>query len=298
MSVENACGEASSSTDADGKEFSCSECGSVHETKRGLSIHESKSHGGPTDGSGIDCPGCERGFSCQGGLISHLSGVNTCGAGYECEECGQTHPTKRGLRHHKKETHGIDTRPEIACAVCGKTRQVDPNYLDKAERHFCGNECWAEWRGENWSGENNPNYKPRIAKECVACGDVYEVKPSRSDSIVCSPKCRGTWMRRNFSGENAFRWKGGSVRHYGDNWQEQRRRAMDRDNYTCQYCGKDMSGDGRDPDVHHLRRLKWYQDRYDAPEWWEKGNRLKNLVCACRPCHNQWEGVPVKPQLL
>lgn len=97
-------------------------------------------------------------------------------------------------------------------------------------------------------------------------------------------------------GEENSNWLGGHAEYYGPNWDEQRRRAMNRDDYTCQYCGKDMSGDGRDPDVHHLRRLKWYQDRYDAPEWWKKGNRLENLVCACRPCHNRWEGIPIKPQ--
>lgn len=296
---ENALGKANSSSDATDKVFSCAACGSEHDSQRGLSIHEAQAHGGPVDDDdGINCPNdtCERSFSCQRGLIGHLT--SGCGdAGHPCEECGRTFPTERGWRAHMKQEHDIDTRPVVKCEWCGDTKQIDPNHAKQSDKHFCDQECFGSWAAEEYAGEKSACYVEPVVLECEVCGDEYEVNPSREDSVVCSEECRYEWMKQ-FRGKNAFRWKGGSVRHYGDNWEEQRRRALERDNYTCQLCGEDMSGDGRDLDVHHLKRLKWFQDNYDAPEWWERGNSLSNLVCFCRPCHNKWEGLPVKPELV
>lgn len=295
---ENASGEADSSSDAENKEFSCSACGNTYDSQRGLSIHESKVHGGPVDGSGVDCPGCDRSFSSRPGLITHLSGSGSCGSGHECGDCGRTFPTKRGWRHHRKEVHDVDTRPTVACETCGGERQVDPNHAEQSDKHFCSRECFGEWKTEHQSGEQSPQFKGRVTLECVMCGDEYEVIPSRSDSIVCSDECRGAYVSEHYSGENGSRWKGGSINYYGENWNQQRKKALTRDEYTCQYCGKDLSDGEKDPDVHHIKRLKWFVDNYDAPEWWERGNRLENLITACRTCHNRWEGIPITPERL
>jgi len=294
---ESASGEATGSSTAADKEFSCDACGSTHNSQRALSIHETKKHGGPVDGDGVDCPGCERRYSSQRGLIEHLtSGCND--AGHECPDCGRTHPTERGLAHHRKETHGIDTRPVVECAACGDGKQLDPNHANQSEHHFCDYECFSDWYTGRLTGEDNPTYQGGdIELVCEICGDDYEVNPAREDSVVCGPECRYEYVSKHYSGENSGRWKGGSVRHYGDNWHQQRRKALERDGWRCQYCGEDMSDAEREPDVHHIKRLKWFEDNYDAPEWWERGNRLENLVTACRPCHNQWEGIPVKPEL-
>lgn len=295
---EIASGEAVSDSDATDKVFSCSKCGSEHDTQTGLSIHESKVHGGPVDGSGNDCPGCDRSYASQQGLIAHLSGENSCGAGFECEDCERTFPTKRGWRHHRKQVHNVDTRPEITCVICGETKKIDPNLEQKSERHFCSQDCVGEWLSQNLSGADNPQYKENIELTCVVCGEPYSVTPARSDSICCSVSCRGEYVSKNYSGEDSAQWKGGSVRYYGENWHEQRKKALERDEYTCQSCGKDMSEGVRDPDVHHIKRLGYYKEKYNEPKWWELGNRLENLVCLCRTCHNKWEGIPVAPRLL
>lgn len=302
MSTENPCGKGSadSGNDGESKEFSCAKCGSSHNTQKGLSIHESKVHGGPVDESGHDCPGCERSYRSRPGVIKHLSGVNSCGGGCECEDCGRTFPDERGLSRHLSEVHGKETYPKVECATCGESFRVEPNREKQSERHFCSRDCCGQWLHKNNSGEDNPQYRERVTLVCEMCGVEYEVKPARaSKSVVCSAECRGDYVSEYYSGENGSRWKGGHIDWYGENWYTQRRKARERDNYTCQYCGKDMSGDEtRDPDVHHLRRLKWFKDNYDEPEWWQRGNRLENLITACRSCHHQWEGVPVKPQLL
>ena len=167
---ESASGEASGSNDANGKDFSCERCGDTFDSQTGLSNHETKSHGGPVSGKSHDCPGCDRSYSSRRGLISHLtSGCND--AGHECGECGRTHPTKRGLNHHKKETHGIETRPEVNCETCGESFYVDPNRKEQSEQHFCSADCFGEWNKPNVSGENNVRYKEPITLECEVCGE-------------------------------------------------------------------------------------------------------------------------------
>lgn len=80
---------------------------------------------------------------------------------------------------------------------------------------------------------------------------------------------------------------------YGRNWEEQRQRCLERDNYECRSCGltqeehKEKHGFGLD--VHHVVPLRKFDDPKDA-------NSLGNLVAACRTCHRQYEGLPVFPE--
>jgi len=241
---ESASGKANSSTDAADKEFSCDRCGSVHDSQRALSIHETRAHNGPVGGGGIDCPNeeCDQSFHCQRGVIDHLT--SGCGeAGHTCGECDRTFPTKRGWRVHKKQEHGIDTRPTVECATCGEKRRVNPNYLEKRERSFCSDECFGKWRREHKSGKDNPA------------------------------------------------WRGGGPLYYGPNWDQQRREAIERDEYRCQSCGRRESDLDHTLHVHHITPLRDF-DSY------EEANKLNNLVTYCISCHNRWEGLPIKPEVI
>jgi len=95
-------------------------------------------------------------------------------------------------------------------------------------------------------------------------------------------------------GEDHFNWKGGHDRYYGANWHQQRQKALERDDYTCQRCGVEKQPDERQLSIHHREPLNGYKRKYDAPEWWERGNRLENLITLCQPCHAKWELVPLK----
>lgn len=90
------------------------------------------------------------------------------------------------------------------------------------------------------------------------------------------------------SGENSRTWEGGYADYYGPNWKEQRRKARDRDDHTCQSCGMTKEEMGREPDVHHIRPFRKFESH-------ERANRLENLVCLCRECHAVWEGIPLRP---
>lgn len=69
---------------------------------------------------------------------------------------------------------------------------------------------------------------------------------------------------------------------YGANWQIQRSRALERDQYTCQVCGK--SGDRIPLHVHHRSPFRNFSSYLAA-------NNLNNLVTLCASCHLKAETV-------
>lgn len=102
------------------------------------------------------------------------------------------------------------------------------------------------------------------------------------------------------SGPDHPAWKGGYDPYYGPNWQEQREKALRRDNYRCVDCGitneEHKQKFGRALTCHHVTPIREFKQKYDAPEWWERANELENLVTLCDPHHDKWEGVPVRPK--
>lgn len=79
-------------------------------------------------------------------------------------------------------------------------------------------------------------------------------------------------------------WRGGTseICWRGTGWKKARKAARDRDNNTCQICGKTAQQQGRNMDVHH--RISYFS--FDSAE---QANALENLVCLCRSCHRKVE---------
>lgn len=95
-------------------------------------------------------------------------------------------------------------------------------------------------------------------------------------------------------GKDHYAWKGGTKPRYGKSWREQREKAIQRDNHTCQSCGvttdEHRQDVGTDLHVHHI--TPW-----DEFESHEERNKLSNLITLCARCHRTWENLPVKPQV-
>lgn len=74
---------------------------------------------------------------------------------------------------------------------------------------------------------------------------------------------------------------------YGDNWPEQRRKALERDDHTCQKCGYKGRGTGklRTVFVHHRRKIAWYANSSTRVVDYEAANNLDNLITLCNKCH-------------
>ena len=88
------------------------------------------------------------------------------------------------------------------------------------------------------------------------------------------------------------------VDDYGPNWEEQRRKALDRDGWECLLCNmtnemhKEAYTYGLE--VHHVTPIRHFRP-FESEEDYERANDLSNLRTVCCPCHKEWEGVPVFP---
>ena len=80
----------------------------------------------------------------------------------------------------------------------------------------------------------------------------------------------------------------------GPNWYIQRRKALERDEYTCLHCGMDndehVAQWGGELHVHHITPRRCFDD-YSDPEI----NTLSNLATLCHWCHGLFEGTHLSP---
>ena len=159
------------------------------------------------------------------------------------------------------------------CAHCGEQFKTTVSQIRVGKGRYCSMACSVEGRK-----------KTKTVVPCRQCGKELILSPwelkrrKNSYGNFCSHECYGKWRSENLSGENAPHWKGGGKNDYGQwYWKRQRELARERDDNTCQGCGKVVK-DGRALDVHHIVPYDNFDDPKDAHD-------LKNLVCLCRKCH-------------
>ena len=63
-------------------------------------------------------------------------------------------------------------------------------------------------------------------------------------------------------------------------WKDARRKALERDDWNCQECGRELEAENAE--VHHLKPYT----EYDNPK---EANRLENLNSLCKECHQKVE---------
>jgi group II intron reverse transcriptase/maturase len=63
-------------------------------------------------------------------------------------------------------------------------------------------------------------------------------------------------------------------------WKDKRREALERDEWTCQKCGRDLEESS--PHVHHRKPYSKYNNPHEA-------HKLNNLTSLCAECHRQIE---------
>lgn len=108
-------------------------------------------------------------------------------------------------------------------------------------------------------------------------------------------------LRGYASGPRNRAWEGGyEDRYYGPNWSEQRKRALERDDFRCQMPGCNLTREkhrelyDRDLTVHHLIPIREFDD--DLGVGHKQANRLENLVTLCLEHHSEWEHMaPLRP---
>jgi transposase-like protein/5-methylcytosine-specific restriction endonuclease McrA len=163
----------------------------------------------------------------------------------------------------------------------------------------CSNDTVHQWlirhdidrRSEgNRKGENSHCWKgEELTRICEVCGDEFRTKNSEVGRF-CGMDCKAEWQSVAYRGETNPSYNGGRDTDYGPNWDEQRSKALNRDNYTCQRCGMDEDKHrekyGRGLDVHHISHKKNFDE-------YEKMNELSNLISLCVRCHKLLERLPI-----
>lgn len=90
------------------------------------------------------------------------------------------------------------------------------------------------------------------------------------------------------NGKDHPHWKGGiSFNNYGKNWEESKKKCLQRDEYSCRICNCLIDHEWfNNPDVHHITPARYW----NIEEEYESMNHLRNLICLCRSCHHELEG--------
>lgn len=235
----------------------------------------------------------------------------------DCPTCGDSFDSEQGMRIHHGHAHD-EKLPNRTCNGCG-SEFYDPKsrlaYCDDCDPNAGANN--GNWNGAKASemcrtcGSNfsyypsdkdgvycsdcvesasgllpeNPATENRVSVPCEFCDTTVETHPSHAENrtrgVFCDLGCYGAWLSENVVGENHHQWEGGNL-DYGRKWWRIRRKALERDEHTCQHCGKAKDEIGRNPDVHHVERVRSFDEPVEA-------HTLDNVVTLCRSCHRNAE---------
>lgn len=235
-----------------------------------------------------ECFGCDKEYTRPHKRLQHMR--KCCPDELEkCPTCGTGYTNEQGVKlHHSREHNESIAKTDIICQRCGEFyKEV---YECNADSYSNCDECREQVQRERVSGERNPMHGTGefVEFDCLNCGEHHR-RPARTNTpdVYCDKECRDAHQ----TGENNPMYNGGKEHYYGPEWEQQREKALERDNYRCQSCGKSNEQATIALNVHHIQPYKTFDDKKNAHE-------LCNLVCLCISCHNKWEGIPLKPQLL
>ena len=132
-------------------------------------------------------------------------------------------------------------------------------------------------------GEAPADKTGQVEVSCRHCRKLVRVPEWYSEEGVslffCSAACRQAWTREMPSFEVKLARASG---HRGANWQDQARKARQRDGFSCRVCGVSEEELGRQLDVHHKIPYHRFKSNVEA-------NKLEHLISVCPPCHARLE---------
>lgn len=248
----------------------CPTCGRPFDTRRGLGVHHSATHGELLPNR--ECTNCGSEFHSE-----HEKK-------YCSDECRDTAVTFAG-KENPNYRGGMET---TECDICDTQFEFYPSA--KSGR-FCAT-CVEnkQWRHEpDIRGKRNPRWSGGERElECYECGTTFtRYRGNESDRDFCSRQCHHEWLSQAFAGEGHPNWKGGSQPNYGRGWRRVRKRALERDDYSCVVCGTTKEDLGRNPDVHHVVPVRAFVEHPALTE--RDAHSLENVVSLCIDCHRKAE---------
>ncbi len=168
------------------------------------------------------------------------------------------------------------------CEHCQKQFEVITS--NNANR-FCSSKCYgSNLRGKPWCKVRRERFRPKVRiesarfpKECRECGKQFRVKWYRVDEAkFCSRRCHYDHRNHGITPANERVRKSAAYRAW-------RTLVFDRDNYTCQFCGK------RGVKLHadHIKQFAYHPElRLD----------VSNGRTLCLECHRKTETYAAKPK--
>ena len=209
----------------------------------------------------------------------------------DCPSCEKSFNTEHGKNIHHSSVHNKSlVKESTSCEICSNKFEYYPSCKQGKYCESCvNNEDYRNTDGlesqRGLSEEENPNYRGGEYVECEFCNNKKWQSPSElenKDRYFCSTSCLARWRSVKYRGEGNPFWKGGYNLDYSGEWWAVKKKALQRDNYTCQICGATKSSDGRNCDVHHKTPIREFENSEDA-------HYLENLIVLCRSCHSSVE---------
>lgn len=158
---------------------------------------------------------------------------------------------------------------EIDCVICNKAFSIP--YGRRNVITTCCKYC--QGLALSWK-KNQGRYVL-----CKMCDKPIWTMPSRHHKY-CSKKCHNLAMATFPEVMNLDVIQTGRKKYYGSNWLLQRKRARERDRYTCKKCGVTESEYGQELSVHHIIPFVYFETYLEA-------NALHNLISVCEPYHRK-----------
>ncbi|WP_435179646.1 HNH endonuclease [Halorussus sp. AFM4] len=234
----------------------CPTCGAPFDSEQGMRIHYGHTHEGNLPNR--TCKGCGTEFYDPKSRLTF------------CDDCDPNGGENNG--------NWRDAKKDSECRNCGSLFEYYPSEKDGMNCPDCVSDA-------NGLLPDNPATRDRVSTACTFCGVDIEARPSRVEKrergVFCDLDCYGAWLSENVVGEQHHQWEGGEL-NYGESWWRIRRKALERDDYTCQNCGKTADEIGRNPDVHHVEPVRNFERT-------QRAHTLDNVIALCRSCHRNVE---------
>ncbi|EMA14567.1 MULTISPECIES: HNH endonuclease [Haloarcula] len=250
-----------------------------------------------------DCPSCNRTFDSKRGLgVHHSSTHGERLPNRECDRCSDTFHSEYEKRYCSGECRDAavsfsgadnpnysDAKEETSCDNCGTTFEYYPSEKEGCYCPDCVED--AEWRHTRQiSGADNPNWSGgKLKLDCSICDSPVERYPSdvTGEVVLCSRDCHAAWLSEAFTGDGHPNWRGGGVGDYGPGWRAVREQALARDDHACVLCGTNADELGRNPDVHHIVPVRLFAALRALAV--RDAHTLDNVVSLCPSCHRRAE---------
>jgi len=143
------------------------------------------------------------------------------------------------------------------------------------------------------SGENNPNWKPKILINCLHCGKSRELAPwqVKQGAKWCNRDCYMKWRRGcnnpRFKGDDAIVNLRKRIMELAE-YSEWHSLVLKRDDFTCKICGER----GGDKDVHHIKSVMEILKEFSITTI-KQAQKCKELFdisngqTLCKKCHRK-----------